>query len=179
MNAIYIFSYVTLNSVKPFHSYGLHLCKVIATKGRFYIGKIFNSRGNGQENQQCRLSIAFGTLIWRTCCHVKVLFLKPKRHSIGFLGEKYCWKSIPKNPSQLIIIVTSNNFTIELLHIEDTVDLFCFFRMFPAIAKIMSIKFGLIIKKKKSSVTIHVIMMCFTTNKVEVSCVLLATVLEP
>ena len=47
MNAIYIFSYVTLNSVKPFHSYGLHLCKVIGTKGRFHIGKSFNSHGNG------------------------------------------------------------------------------------------------------------------------------------
>ena len=47
MNAIYIFSYVTLNSVKPFHSYGLHLCKVIGTKGRFYIEKSFNSHGNG------------------------------------------------------------------------------------------------------------------------------------
>ena len=77
-------------------------------------------------------------------------YLKPTRHSIGFFGEKYCWKSIPKNPSlilvcisQLIIIVTSNNFTIELLHIEDTVDLFCFFRMFPATVKIMSIKYGL------------------------------------
>ena len=36
MNAIYIFSYVTLNSLKPFHLYGLQICKVIRTKGRFY-----------------------------------------------------------------------------------------------------------------------------------------------
>ena len=47
MNAIYIFSYVTLNSVKRFHSYGLHLCKVIGAEGRFYIGKSLNSHGNG------------------------------------------------------------------------------------------------------------------------------------
>ena len=29
----------------------------------------------------------------------KMLYLKPKRHSIagGFVGKKYCWKSVPKN----------------------------------------------------------------------------------
>ena len=48
MNANYIFSYVTLNnSVEPFHSCGLQICKVIRTKGRFYKGKRFISQGNG------------------------------------------------------------------------------------------------------------------------------------
>ena len=60
MNAIYIFSYVTLNSVKPFHSYGLHLCKVIGTKGRFYIGKRFNSHGNGYESNNAVFLLLLG-----------------------------------------------------------------------------------------------------------------------
>ena len=99
MNANYIFSYVTLNSVKPFHSCGLQICKVIRTKGRFYKGKLkvhIPRQWLGKSTMPPFHS--FATPIWRKKRHVKMLYLKPKRFNRDSLLKSIAGRAFLRIP---------------------------------------------------------------------------------